>query len=90
MPHMKLSFSNKLLDSLHFLPSKPVHLFCDNDAASCLSKDHIWHSHAKHICVKYHYTWELIMAGDLTIQCVGSKENTADIFTKPLARVDFQ
>ena len=83
-------FLQQLLDNLHLLPSEPARLFCDNDAASRLSEDHVWHSHTKHICVKYHYTWELVMARDLTIQCVGLKENTADIFTKPLARMDFQ
>ena len=83
-------FLRQLLEGLHLLPSGPARIYCDNDAASRLSEDHVWHSHTKHIRVKYHYTRELVLAGDVTIQRVGSKDNTSDIFTKPLARLDFQ
>ena len=83
-------FLRQLLEGLCLLPSTPAQLLCDNDAASRLSEDHVWHSHTKHIRVKYHYTRELVLAGDVTISRVGSKDNTADILTKPLARADFQ
>ena len=83
-------FLRQLLEGLRLLPSGATQLFCDNDAASRLSEDHVWHSHTKHIRVKYHYTRELVLAGDVAIQRVGSKDNTADILTKPLARMDFQ
>ena len=83
-------FLRQLLEGLRLLPSGTTQLFCDNDAASRLSEDHVWHSHTKHIRVKYHYTRELVLAGDVAIQRVGSKDNTADILTKPLARMDFQ
>ena len=83
-------FLRQLLEGLQFLPSSAAQLFCDNDAASRLSEDHVWHSHTKHIRVKYHYTRELVLSGDLAIQRVGSRDNTADILTKPLARADFQ
>jgi hypothetical protein len=83
-------FLRQLLEGLRLLPSGPSHLLCDNDAASRLSEDHVWHSHTKHIRVKFHYTRELVLTGDVSVQCVGTKENTADILTKPLARADFQ
>ena len=83
-------FLRQLLNSLHFLPSGPTQLLCDNDAASHLSEDHIWHSHTKHIHVKYHYTQELVLASNITISHVGSRDNTADIFIKPLAHANFQ
>ena len=83
-------FLRQLLEGLHHLPPGPARLYCDNNAASRLSEDHVWHLHTKHIRVKYHYTRELVLAGDASVQRVGSKDNTADILTKPLARVDFQ
>jgi hypothetical protein len=83
-------FLRQLLDGLSLLPSGATQLFCDNNAASCLSKDHVWHSQTKHIQVKYHYTCEHVLAGDIVVLCVGSKDNTADIFTKPLSQSDFQ
>ena len=86
----EIVFLRQLLDGLHCLPSGATQLLCDNDAASRLSEDHVWHSHTKHVRVKYHYIRELVHAGDVSIERVGSKDNTADILTKPLARVDFQ
>jgi hypothetical protein len=83
-------FLRQLLEGIRFLPSGATHLFCDNDAASRLSEDHVWHSHTKHIQVKYHYTCELVHSGDVAVQRVGSKDNTADILTKALPRLDFQ
>lgn len=88
-PH-EIVFLHQLLEGLHFLPSGATQLLCDNNAASHLSEDHIWHSHTKHIRVKYHYIQELVSAGDVSIEHVGSKDNTADIFTKPLGCADFQ
>ncbi len=83
-------FLRQLLDGLHLLPSSPTQLLCDNDAASRLTEDHVWHSHTKHVRVKYHFTCEQVLAGELAVTCMSSKENTADIFTKPLSKVDFQ
>ena len=83
-------FLRQLLEGLRFLLSGPTQLLCDNDAASRLSEDHVWHSHSKHIRVKYHYAHELVLNGDVSISHVGSKDNTADIFTKPLPCADFQ
>ena len=36
----KIVFLRQLLDGLCFLPSEPAHLYCDNDAASCLLLRH--------------------------------------------------
>jgi hypothetical protein len=83
-------FLRQLLEGLKFLPNNATTILCDNDVASRLSEDHVWHSHTKHIRVKYHYIHELVLTGDATITHVGSKDNTADILTKPLVRSDFQ
>ena len=83
-------FLRQLLDGLHLLPAEPTRLFCDNNAAARLSEDHVWHPGTKHIRVKYHYTRELVLAGDVEVVHVGSKDNTADILTKALAKPDFQ
>lgn len=83
-------FLRQLLDGIKSLPAGATNIFCDNDAALHLSEDHVWHSHTKHIRVKYHYTRELVLSGDIAVLRVGSKDNVADILTKPLARSDFQ
>jgi hypothetical protein len=86
----EIVFLRQLLEGLHILPSGATPLFCDNDAATRLAEDHVWHSHTKHIQVKYHSTCEHVLAGNIAVSRVGSKDNTADIFTKPLAHLDFQ
>ena len=84
------TFLCQLLSGLDLLPPGPTTLFCDNDAASKLTEDHMWHSHVKHIRVKYHYICEQVANGDLTIQWVCLSDNTSDILTKPLHQGDFQ
>jgi len=83
-------FLRQLLAGLHFLPSSPSRLLCDNDAATHLMEDHVWHPHTKHVHVKYHFVHKQVLAGNITVTCVPTKENTANIFTKPLGKVDFQ
>jgi len=86
----KALFLCQLLTGLHLLPSSPSCLLCDNDMATCLAEDHIWHLHTKHICIKYHFIHKQVLAGDVTISHIPSKDNTADIFMKPLGKVNFQ
>jgi len=83
-------FLHQLLAGLHLLPSSPSCLLCDNDTATHLAEDHIWHSHTKHICVKYHFICKQVLAGNVTVSRVPSKDNAADIFMKPLGKVNFQ
>jgi transposase InsO family protein len=83
-------FLRQLLSGLQLLPPKATTLHCDNDAASKLTEDHVWHSRVKHIRVKYHYVREQVLNGEIIVQRVRSSDNTADIFTKPLGRSDFQ
>jgi hypothetical protein len=78
----------KLLSALVNNLTSPTTVYCDNDAASILTEDHVWHARMKHICVKYHYVRELVTNKELAVHCVRSADNTADILTKPLSRTD--
>jgi hypothetical protein len=49
-------FLRQLLKGLHSLPPGATTLYCDNNAMSRLTEDHVWHSHTKHIRVTYHHT----------------------------------
>ena len=82
-------FLRELLDGLDLLPSYPTPIHCDNDAASILSEDHLWHPRVKHIRVKYHYIRELVSDGEVKATRISSSDNIADILTKPLARADY-
>jgi hypothetical protein len=42
------------------------------------------HSKTKHIPIKYHFLWEKVAEKNIKVEYVGTKEQVADIFTKPL------
>ncbi|KAI5443690.1 hypothetical protein KIW84_012372 [Lathyrus oleraceus] len=50
------------LEDLQIFESN-VHIFCDNTAAICLSKNLILHSRAKHIEIKHHFIRDYIQKG---------------------------
>jgi hypothetical protein len=65
-------------------------IYCDNNTAIILSKDHAGHPWVKHIQVKYHYMRDQVQDGLLVAQLIRSEDNMADILMKPLGCVDFQ
>ena len=48
------------------------------------------HSKTKHIPIKYHFLREQVAQKIAKLEYVPTKEQTADIFTKPLAGEPFQ
>jgi len=82
-------FLRQLLDGIGIPQHNPTPLHCDNDAASRLAEDYVWHPQVKHIRVKYHSVRDLVSNHELTVTRVRSCDNVVDILTKPLARSDF-
>ncbi len=62
----------------------------DNNSCIKIAQNDEFHQRTKHIDVKYHFIREALEKGIVEIKRVDSKENIADIFTKPLARVQFE
>ena len=90
--------------SLMGLPSKPtdsldaqhdtktgkgVPLYCNNNSAVCLALDPQFHSHSKHFDIHYHFIRQCVDEGRISIKCVPTSSNLADIFTKPLSIIPF-
>jgi hypothetical protein len=48
------------------------------------------HSKTKHIPIKYHFLGEQVAEKNIKVDYVGTKEQVADIFTKPLLREAFE
>jgi hypothetical protein len=59
-----------------------VPLLCDNESAIHIADNPVEHSRTKHIDIWYHFL------GDIEISYVSTKEQLADIFTKPLYTFD--
>ena len=59
-------------------------LYYDNLSAINISKNPIQHSRTKHIDIRHHFFRDLVEEKIVTLEHVATKEQLADIFTKPL------
>ena len=64
-------------------------MFCDNTSAIDISKNPVMHPKTKHIAIKYHFVRELVQDKEIRLEYINTKEQIADIFTKPLAKDTF-
>lgn len=64
------------------LPSVP--LYCDNQSAIRLVKNAEFHQRTRHINLRYHFIRDYQEQKRIDVQYVGSSNQLADIFTKPL------
>ena len=65
-------------------------LQCDNRAAIAISNHDIHHDRTKHIDIRHHFIREEVKQKRLVIEWIGTKEQIADIMTKPLSAPIFE
>ncbi|XP_039163013.1 uncharacterized mitochondrial protein AtMg00810-like [Eucalyptus grandis] len=73
-----------LLGDLGIQVKGSTKLYCDNESALKLAANPIMHERTKHIEVDCHFTREKIQEGIIETRGIGTVEQPADIFTKPL------
>jgi hypothetical protein len=66
-----------------------VPLLCDNESAIRMVDNPVEHSRTKHIAIWYHFLRDHQQRGDVEIAYVSTKEQLADIFTKPIDEKTF-
>lgn len=64
-------------------------IYCDNQATIKVLEGQKAYARVKHIDLRYYYVKNKISESDTKIEYVYSKENVADIFTKPLLLESF-
>ncbi|KAJ4813156.1 polyprotein [Rhynchospora pubera] len=74
----------KLLKEMNFARDKPTEIRVDNKSAIELAKNPVHHERSKHIDVRFHFIREHVKDGDVELTHVASRDQVADIFTKPL------
>ena len=79
-----------LLQQLSFNLDLPIDIFTDSEGTQAIAANNVYHKRTKHIDIKYHYIREKIMDGTVCVNEVGSKNNLADVFTKPITRDQHQ
>ncbi|KAK1681913.1 hypothetical protein QYE76_042761 [Lolium multiflorum] len=61
-----------------------VPLLCDNESAIKIAYNPVQHSRTKHIEIRNHFIRDHVARGDIELIYVPTKDQLADIFTKPL------
>nr|GEV30889.1 putative reverse transcriptase domain-containing protein [Tanacetum cinerariifolium] len=64
-------------------------IMCDNKGAIDLNNNPVQNSQTKHIEIRHHFLHDNVQKGNISIEKVSSKDNIADILTKPLKREPF-
>ena len=79
-----LWIKQQLSDYGIFLDHIPIR--CDNTSAINLCKNSVQHSRTKHIEIRHHFLRDHVLKGDCVLEFVDTKNQLADIFTKPLPK----
>ena len=66
-----------------------IPVLCDNTSAINIAKNPIQHSRTKHIEIRHHFIRDHVSKGNIALDFVGTNDQLADIFTKPLADAQF-
>jgi hypothetical protein len=82
-----LNMKQTLLDYGVVLEKVP--LLCDNESAVKIANNPVLHSRTKHIDIRHHFLRDHVAKGDIILEGVRSKDQLADIFTKPLDKTRF-
>jgi hypothetical protein len=72
------------------MENDPNPILCDNNSAIAFSKNHVFHKKRKHIDTHFHFIQEIVNNGDISLQFCKSRDQLADIFTKPLGKKKFE
>lgn len=84
-----LIWSQRLINELSISSIERPTLFLDNQSAIKLIKNPQFHKRSKHIDVKYHFAREKYQEKVFDLQYINSKQQLADILTKPLMKEQF-
>ena len=78
------------LHDVHITFEDPILILYDHTSAISISKNPVMHSKTKHIPIKYHFVREQVLNKTIKLDYVGTKDQVADIFTKPLPKEAFE
>jgi hypothetical protein len=77
------------LQDLGAIHKAPTNLLIDNQSAIKIVKNPVFHKKMKHVDTKYHFIRTLINKNIIKLEYYPSKDQTSNIFTKPLEKIKF-
>lgn len=83
----ELSWLSRLLHEVTITSVTPIPVKCDNLAAIYIAKNPVFHERIKHIEIDCHFVRHKLMEGLISLQHVPTKQQLADILTKPLTGI---
>ena len=82
-------YLSRFLTEIGLRAPGPIELATDNTAARDLAYNPEHHEKTKHIERRHFYVRELVESGEMVVPYVGTADNLADFFTKPLPAQQF-
>jgi hypothetical protein len=79
----------RMLSDLLSRDTGAVELRVDSKSALALAKNPIFHERSKHIRVRHHFIWDCLEEGSINASYINTKDQLADLLTKPLRRIRF-
>ena len=79
-----------ILDIYNPDPIVKVQVYKDNESCKAIANSGKFTPRTRHIAIKYHHFRQFVKNGTIKIESIDTKEQTADIFTKPLSAEPFK
>lgn len=81
----ELTWISSLLHELGIRITRPPTIYCDNVGATYLCANPVFHSRMKHVALDYHFIRNQVQSGVLRVVHISTKDQLADVLTKPLS-----
>ncbi|KAG8497290.1 hypothetical protein CXB51_008531 [Gossypium anomalum] len=80
----------RLMGELKLSYTKPITLYCDNQAAVSIAHNPVHHDRTKHVEIDRHFITEKINKGEICVSYLPTRQQVADVLTKSLSRKMFE